>query len=567
LDVVRSGKLGRVVSVDILRSSVYPPLGPGPVPPQYQGAGYPFRDLGVHALYVLEALLGPIENVRAEWKSLGGDPHLAFDEWRAQVRCRDGIGQFQLSWNVKPLQSQIIIQGTKGVLRVDLFLMFKARRASTPLPKAAERIVNALTDSLQPLVDVPRGVYGFLRKKVLPYHGLQNLVKEFYESLRLGQPVPVSLADAKRVVHWTEAVAREADREHLARVSAFQTTETVDYLVTGASGGLGSAIVTSLLARGKRVRALVRRPPDHLPAGMEVVIGDLGDPVAVDRAVSGARVVIHAGAAMKGGWPGHERATVVGTRNVLEACGKHRVGKLIHISSLSVVHWAGGEADEAITELSPLEPRSEERGHYTRAKLAAERLVTQYCLKRDIPALILRPGQIFGGRIPLMTAAIARRMGKHWIVLGNGNLRLPLIHIDDVVRAIEVAAECDSGEGQIVQLVHPEALTQNEVLTLALGTSAKVRRIPRAAIFALGGLSEVCLGLLRRKSPLSRYRLRSALSRRLFDGKHAHLLPGWRPTVDLRQAIAEQSEQPVVLESVRPAPLNRHARPTVSCAV
>src|SRR5262249_2143445 len=153
LEVVRSGKLGQVVSVDILRGSVYPPYRGGPLPPQYRSAAYPFRDLGVHALYLFQAFLGPIEQVSATWDSKGGDPNLAFDEWRALVRCRNGLGQFQLSWNVKPMQSQLIVQGTKAVLRVDLFLMFQALRAATPLPKAAERVVNALTDSIQPLVD------------------------------------------------------------------------------------------------------------------------------------------------------------------------------------------------------------------------------------------------------------------------------------------------------------------------------------------------------------------------------------------------------------------------------
>src|ERR1700722_5413673 len=99
LAIVKSGKLGKIRSVDILRSSQYPPFEGGPTPPHYRTAGYPFRDLGVHALYIFEAFLGPIENVHADWTSLGGDPNLAFDEWRAMVRCRDGMGQFQLSWN------------------------------------------------------------------------------------------------------------------------------------------------------------------------------------------------------------------------------------------------------------------------------------------------------------------------------------------------------------------------------------------------------------------------------------------------------------------------------------
>src|SRR5262244_3474030 len=73
LEVVRSGKLGQVVSVDILRGSVYPPYRGGPLPPQYRSAAYPFRDLGVHALYLFQAFLGPIEQVSAIWDSKGGD--------------------------------------------------------------------------------------------------------------------------------------------------------------------------------------------------------------------------------------------------------------------------------------------------------------------------------------------------------------------------------------------------------------------------------------------------------------------------------------------------------------
>src|SRR5258708_5566893 len=134
LDQVRAGALGNIVSVDILRGSEYPPFEGGALPPWYRDAGYPFRDLGVHCLYLVQELLGPIEEVEADWRSLGGDPNLAFDEWRALVRCARGLGQFQLTWNARPMQSQLIIHGTKGVLRVDLFAMFHGKRSATPLP-------------------------------------------------------------------------------------------------------------------------------------------------------------------------------------------------------------------------------------------------------------------------------------------------------------------------------------------------------------------------------------------------------------------------------------------------
>src|SRR5262249_19009126 len=71
LDAVRAGKLGKIVSVDTLRGSEWPPYEGGPLPPWYRSAGYPFRDLGIHCLYIIQELLGPIESVDGEWRSLG----------------------------------------------------------------------------------------------------------------------------------------------------------------------------------------------------------------------------------------------------------------------------------------------------------------------------------------------------------------------------------------------------------------------------------------------------------------------------------------------------------------
>ena len=86
------------------------------------------------------------------------------------------------------------------------------------------------------------------------------------------------------------------------------------------------------------------------------VVESLGDPEAVDRAVKGAEVVIHCGAAMKGGWPEHKGGTVVGTQNVIDACKKHKVRQLVHISSMSVIDWAGSAGNGPVSEAANLEP-------------------------------------------------------------------------------------------------------------------------------------------------------------------------------------------------------------------
>ncbi len=537
LELVRGGRLGEVVAVDILRSSSYPPWRAGPVPPHYRSAGYPFRDIGVHSLYLLQAFLGPIEGVTAAWASKGGDPNLAQDEWRAQVRCRGGLGQLQLSWNVRPMQSQIIVQGTRGVLRIDLFLMFRALRSALPLPKPIERVVNALTDSIQPLIDVPVGVVKFATGVVKPFQGLHGLVGAFYQALEGRGPLPVTIAEATEVVRWVEEVARGADAEHGARLARLPCAEGAEVLVTGASGGLGGAVLRRL-APGRKVRVLVRRIPSEPWPGVDVVVGDLGDEEAVERAVRGARTVVHVGAAMKGGWEDHERGTVEGTRKVVEACRRHGVEKLVHISSLSVADWAGQDGG-VLSEGSRLEPRPEDRGHYTRAKLAAERIVSEAAREHGLPAVILRPGQIFGGRMPLLTPAVARRVGARWLVLGDGTLRLPLVYLDDVVDAVVEALDGPLAGGEIIQLVDPCTPSQNEVLAAA-ASGAKVVRVPRWLLFAAGSLSEPLLALLKRKSPVSAYRLKSALARLEFESPRARELLGWQPRVGVVEGIRRQ---------------------------
>jgi len=546
LDAVAAGALGQVVSVDILRGSEYPPYEGGPLPPWYRDAGYPFRDIGVHCLYLLQALLGPIEGVDAEWSSLGGDPNLAFDEWRAMVRCARGLGQFQLTCNTPPMQSQLIIRGTKSVLRVDRFAMYHGKKSNTSLPKAAERLANAFVDSIGAMLDVPINVWKFVRKEVQSYQGLRDLIAEFYRRLAAGEPPPVSVDDAAQVVSWVEKVARAADADHTARLAPFTLSDKVPYLVTGASGSLGKATVKRLRADGHRVRVFQRRIPARPEDGIEYCFGNLGDPVAVDRAVKGAEIVIHCGAAMKGGWPEHKGGTVVGTQNVIDACKKYGTKQLVHISSMSVIDWAGSVGNGAVSEAANLEPRPDERGAYTRAKLEAEQLVAA-AAAQGLPTVILRPGQIFGGGIPLINGAVARSIpspgGGRWLVLGDGKLELPLVYIDDVVDAIMASIAKKLTHGEVIQIIDPEHLTQKDVLDLAGGEKA-ILRVPRPVVFALGKLSEYPLGALGRPSPVAVYRLKSALARLHYESDRAHKMLDWRPRVGVREGIKRARPTP-----------------------
>jgi nucleoside-diphosphate-sugar epimerase len=302
-------------------------------------------------------------------------------------------------------------------------------------------------------------------------------------------------------------------------------------LVTGAGGSLGSAVVARLAGDGHRVRGFVRRTPASPHPNAEYIVGDLGDADDVDRAAAGMKIVVHAGAAMKGSWAEHERGTIAGTENVIRACRNHGVHQLVYISSLSVVDWAGSDGG-AVSEDASLEPRADERGFYTRAKLAAEKLVAA----ATVPRVILRPGQIFGGGIPLINGAVARHAGGRWLVLGDGKLELPLVYLDDVVDAIVQAIAKKLVGGEVIQLVDPERLTQEDVLALA-GESKKVVRVPRPLVFALGKLSELPFAAMRKQSPVASYRLKSALARLTYESTRAKELLGWQPRVGVREGI------------------------------
>jgi glycosyltransferase involved in cell wall biosynthesis len=157
-----------------------------------------------------------------------------------------------------------------------------------------------------------------------------------------------------------------------------------------------------------------------------------------------------------------------------------------------------------------------------------------------LPCVILRPGQIFGGGIPLINGAVARKAAGRWLVLGDGKLELPLVYIDDVVQAILAAIDRRITNGEIIQIIDPEPMTQEAVLAAA-GGATPILRVPRGLVFALGTLTEIPLAAIGKQSPIGSYRLKSALARLHYESDRAVKLLGWRPQVGVREGIKRVS--------------------------
>ncbi|MBU4397964.1 MAG: NAD-dependent epimerase/dehydratase family protein, partial [Planctomycetes bacterium] len=466
LQIVESGAIGGVIGVDHFRSQFYTPYAGGPLPYQYREGGFPFRDLGVHSLYLLEAFLGKIEEALLQLGPPSRDGCPTYKDWRVFVRCERGMGQIYLSWNVFPLQDVLVVHGTRGVMRVDIMGMSVTARRKGRLPGAAERIANTANEGRRMMTQVTGNVCKVLRKKLLRYHGLQTIIAEFYEALREGRSPPVTIEQARPVIDWTERIARQADQAKQTYVSRFATRGAARTLLTGATGFIGKHLLKRLLAERDRVRILVRHDPgDDLSHDnrVEVFLGDLGNAEDVDRAVEGTTEIFHLGATVEGWAEEFQCATIAGTQNIVESALRHGVPKLIYMSSLSVIHAAAAHKGRQIAEDWPLEPYPESRGLYSQTKLAAEQIVAGAVRERKLPAVILRPGEVVGPDRPFLSGAVAIETGKRLVILGNGRFTLPLIWVEDLVDAILAAANSDLFDGTVLHLVDPAQLSQDEI--------------------------------------------------------------------------------------------------------
>ena len=315
-------------------------------------------------------------------------------------------------------------------------------------------------------------------------------------------------------------------------------------VVTGASGLLGRALLRRLRARPVGVvRVLLRRPAPELAAdpNIDVAYGDLGDPEAVDRAVRGVELVYHVGSAMSGGKEAFEAGTIRGTRNVVAACVRHGVKRLVYVSSIIVMDHAGHQPGTLIDESYALEPKPELRGLYTQAKLKAEASVHDAIRHEGLRAVIVRPGQIIGPGTEKVSPSGVIDFAGRWIVVGDGRLPLASVYIEDLVDALLLAAEQEGVEGltfHVVDVTHP--VTQNDYIDAcrrAAGAKLRVSYLPESVLMIAAALAGLVTRVTKVDLALSPYRLRSSRPLGPFEIRAARDILGWNPRVGARRGL------------------------------
>lgn len=312
-------------------------------------------------------------------------------------------------------------------------------------------------------------------------------------------------------------------------------------LVTGAAGFIGGHAIRELLRRGQPARGLVRSADqaDVLrQLGAEAVVGDIRDPSAVRNAVNGARAVLHCAAAVGHHYTKDEiyAINLDGVRNVLDALKDAGSGRFVLVSSINVL------GSRNLTIAKEDTPYRYAKDPHADVKIEAEQLALDYHRRHGVEVVILRPGLIYGvGEKNIPRIMDALRRGK-FRFLGSRDNVVPMVHIDDVVQALLLAAQTPQANGRVYHITDGGQTTIGELVDL-LAEQIHVPRpekvlplaVPKAAIFVFEWLQR--LRLRSKPGPINRVGLRFLGTSRSIDISRARTELGYQPQVSFREGM------------------------------
>lgn len=314
-------------------------------------------------------------------------------------------------------------------------------------------------------------------------------------------------------------------------------------VVTGATGLLGSHVAEQLVRRGENVRALVRPTSDTAflrGLGVELFPADLLDAAAVRQAVAGADVVYHCAARVGdwGSWRQFRAEVIDTTGNLVSACRAAEVGRLLHVSSVSVYgHPRQATAD--FTEDEPLGQHVRRLDYYCRAKIQAEKLVRDF----GPDLTIVRPSWIYGPRDRNGFPRLVNGLRGNWIkLIGRADNLLNLIYAGDVAEGAILAANHPGARGRVYHLCNPGDITQQQfidTLTDGLGLPRVTRRAPRWLATWGGLFGEIYARVMRwpRAPYVTRYGADLMTRPTCYSIARARTELGWQPRVSAAQGL------------------------------
>lgn len=319
----------------------------------------------------------------------------------------------------------------------------------------------------------------------------------------------------------------------------------MNWLITGGCGFVGANLIRSLLTDGRHairvVDDLSAAGLDNLreigdvavvqtgsgarlgpfPArGVEVVAGDITDPALAAAAVDGAEIVVHLAGQTSLDFALTDpiadcRINVLGTLTYLDAARRAGVARFIY-------PFSGAPSDRWLPPdtIGPMGPRPFSPNGAS--KLAGAGYCAAFAESYDLSTVALRFQNLYGPGSAHKGSVIAKFIrraleGAVIEIYGDGQQTRDFLYIDDLVRAIRLAATADGIDGAMIEIATNVETTVGEVVDKIVGL------LGRAGVCDL----QVCHIGPRVQD----------VRRNTADLAPAETLLGWRPTVDLSEGL------------------------------
>jgi nucleoside-diphosphate-sugar epimerase len=307
------------------------------------------------------------------------------------------------------------------------------------------------------------------------------------------------------------------------------------WAISGGAGFLGLHLARRLVADGHEVRSLdlleLNDPP--LEGRVREIRGDIRDEAAARELVDGARILVHAAAALpiRGSRKEIRSVNVDGTLTLLSAAAEAGVRRVVFVSSTAVY---GVPDKHPIEEQDPLHGV----GHYGESKIEAEDVCRAF-MRRGLECVIVRPKTFIGperlGVFEILFDWI--REGRRIYTLGDGSNRYQLLAVEDLVEAIVLSASKRAATGETLNVGAKEFGTVRSDLQALIdhaGSSSRLTPIPvRPAEIGLRALE------LARVSPLAEWHYKTAHRDSFVDISKAERILGWKPRLSNAKALIE----------------------------
>jgi nucleoside-diphosphate-sugar epimerase len=309
-------------------------------------------------------------------------------------------------------------------------------------------------------------------------------------------------------------------------------------LVTGASGLIGQRVALSLLSENATVRAFVRNRVKAArleKAGAEIFIGDMTEPLALQKAVEGCEVVFHFAGVLNEfkPWSYYRKVNVEGTQILAESSLKNNIQRFIYASTVYVY---GMKETKRITEESP---HIMSRDPYTDTKLEAHSLVQELHKNKELPIVIVQPSEVYGPDDLTWTLRPFQMIQKGRMILVNGGKGLiQPVFIDDLIAGILAAAR-KGFIGETYILCGNETVTFKEYFSYFahMQNKQKLPSVPSWMALGLSTFFELAARITGRPPIITRKEVRTVMLEASYDGSKAFQELGFQATTSLEEGM------------------------------